>query len=94
MKKWHLSVLLSSVLFSTFALADGPCGEGRYVYRCFPARCGEPRRCTMVCDGPMRSFGKDKSELVEIKISTIDGNAYDAEDLKIPNEITVEKMCK
>jgi hypothetical protein len=61
MKRLVLLLLISAVSY-----ADGPCGAGKYVYRCFPAKCGEPATCTMVCDGPSDpSTKEEKRDLID-----------------------------
>lgn len=89
---FKVAVLLSAV----WANADGPCGAGKYLYRCFPARCGEPVRCTMVCNGP-RGFADKPSDsistTIEVTHSNLESNGENA-NLAFPSEITILNMCK
>lgn len=70
--------LAFAFLSAGLALADGPCGNGKYVYQCTPGRCGEPSGCHMVCVGPSdEEPASDDSNLTA----------------ELPEEITVVNAC-
>lgn len=75
------------LLSSTLAFADGPCGNGTYVYRCTPGRCGEPANCHMECDGPDNTADTEVSNTVIMTVP--DGDKA----FQLPQHISILSSC-
>lgn len=63
MNKFFL--VLVFILSSAQVFAEGPCGKGKYVRRCFGG-CGVPYKCRYVCSGPHNLKSQAQSTFTQV----------------------------